>query len=253
LTAKTPAVLIKDLSYSYDGPKVLKDVSLEIPEGGLVSVVGRNGGGKSTLLKLILGLLEPQEGQLQVFGQAPHKVGHLMGYVPQRLDFDPTFPVTVMDVVLMGRLSRSRLFGWYRRSDRAAAHQALERVELTDLVERPFHALSGGQRQRVLVARALASQPRLLLMDEATSNVDLPSQTELYLLMRELAGEHTVITVTHDMNFISTGVERVICINRKAAIHPTAEVSDDRLCEAYGGQVRQVLHDHDNENGEAGS
>ena len=162
--ATHPVVSFKNVSFSYDGIQVLEDVSLTIDEGDFLSIVGPNAGGKTNLLKLILGLVKPTGGTVRVFGQPPPKVRSRIGYMPQHVSLDILFPVNVQDVVLMGRLGTGRKIGLHGRADREAAEEALRVVELYDVRHRPFAALSGGQRQRVLIARALASDPELLLL-----------------------------------------------------------------------------------------
>ena len=167
------AVLLRDVTFSYGGEPVLEDVNLSVGAREAVCIVGPNGGGKTTLVKLILGLLLPQRGEVRLFGQPPRLARLRVGYMPQHVQHDPLFPVTVMDIVLMGRLGRGGLgglLGWPGRADRRAARNALEQVGMDGFGRHPFAALSGGQRQRVLIARALCCEPELLLLDEPTSN-----------------------------------------------------------------------------------
>ncbi|MGD0384079.1 MAG: ATP-binding cassette domain-containing protein, partial [Thermoguttaceae bacterium] len=170
-----PVVSLRDVSFSYGHAPVLEDVSFDVGPLESMCIVGPNGGGKTTLVKLILGLLTPQAGDIRVFGRTPWQTRSNIGYMPQHVLHDPQFPVTVMDIVLMGRLGRrgfGGFFGWHDRDDRQAALESLEQVDMADFTHRPFASLSGGQRQRALVARALCSRPELLLLDEPTSNVD---------------------------------------------------------------------------------
>ncbi len=157
-----PVISLCNVSFSYGGVPALEDVNLSLEGRAAVCVVGPNGGGKTTLVKLILGLLRPQRGEVRVFGQPPHRSRLRAGYMPQHVQHDPQFPVTVMDIVLMGRLGRGGLgglMGWHGRADRRAARDALEQVGMADFGRRPFASLSGGQRQRVLIARAYAASP----------------------------------------------------------------------------------------------
>ena len=165
-------------------------------------IVGPNGGGKTTLVKLILGLLRPQRGEVRVFGQPPHRARLRVGYMPQHVQHDPQFPVTVMDIVLMGRLGQGVL-GWPGRADRRAAIDALAQVGMEEFRRRPFADLSGGQRQRVLIARALCCKPDLLLLDEPTSNVDSLVEARLLDLLRDLNRQMTIVMVSHDLGFVS--------------------------------------------------
>ncbi len=238
------AVVVKDVSFGYDAHPVLTDVTLTIDDGDFVSVVGPNGGGKTTLIKLMLGLLRPQTGTIQVLGGVPEKARTRVGYVPQYFQFDTRFPVRVIDVVLMGRLDRHPLWGHYRRIDREAAFDALAHVGLHDKRDDPFNSLSGGQRQRALIARALASQPKLFFLDEPTSNVDPAVQDELYALLCDLNKRLTILVVSHDIGFVSSFVKRVVCVNRTVQVHPTAELTGHTIAELYGSDMTLVRHDH---------
>ena len=243
--AAGPVVEVEDLWFAYNGQPVLRDVSMEIPRGELVSVVGPNGGGKTTLLKLMLGLLRPDRGTIRVLGLPPHRARPRVGYTPQHARFDPSFPASVLDVVLMGRLGRTSRVGPFRRADRRAAAEAMDEVGLARLARRPFEALSGGQRQLALIARALAGQPRLLLLDEPTSNLDVRVQSEFYDLLVALSRRMTVLLVSHDVGFVTRAVSKVACIRQTIAVHPTAEVTGEMMRSLYGHDVQAVRHDHD--------
>lgn len=239
------ALEARDLTFSYGGEApVLEDVTLAISEGDFVSLVGPNGGGKTTLLRLLLGLLSPTRGQVRLFGLAPERARRQVGYLPQHPQHDAHFPASVRDVVLMGRLARGHPRGLFGRADKTAAQQALNEVGLGDLGRRPFAALSSGQKQRVLLARALACAPRLLLLDEPTANLDSHVEGELYELLRELNRRLTVVLVSHDLGFVSRYVRTVVCVKRRVAVHPTSEITGDVIREMYGGEVRLVRHDH---------
>ncbi|MFH1035660.1 MAG: metal ABC transporter ATP-binding protein [Pseudomonadota bacterium] len=238
------AIDIRDLGFAYNGEPVLSEVNLTVAPRDFAAVVGPNGGGKTTLLKLILGLLTPSAGRLSVLGQTPAAARTLIGYMPQHPQMDYSFPVTVLDVVLMGRLGCGGGLGRYNRADRRAAGQALAQVGLAELGERPFHDLSGGQRQRVLIARALAGEPRLLLLDEPTANVDVRGEREVFELLKELNQHIVVVVVSHDLGFVSPYVQNVICVNRRVVSHPTSQVTGQVIADIYGGEVRMVRHDH---------
>jgi len=241
---KSAVVVLNHLSFSYNDLPVLEDVTLTVSEHDFLCVVGPNAGGKTTLLRLILGLLRPSDGTVRVFGEAPVRVRERMGYVPQNTRLDPEFPVRVIDVVLMGRLGRHRRFGPYSKSDRKAAEEAIRQVEMDELRNRPFSQLSGGQRQRVLIARALTTEPDLLLLDEPTASVDAVIETELYELLQQLNQRITIILVTHDLGFVSRYVKRVACVNRRVVVHPTNEVTGEMINSIYGRDVKMVRHDH---------
>jgi len=239
---ETPVISLQDVSFAFDDVPVVQDVSLSIHERELVSIIGPNGGGKTTLLRLILGLLKPDRGVVRVFGAPPVRVRRRIGYMPQRARHDPEFPVTVMDVVLMGRLER-HWGGPYRRADRTAALAGLAEVGLIDQAGRLFDTLSGGQRQRVLMARALASVPDLLILDEPTASVDAVVEARFYDILRELKRRMTILIVSHDLGFVADIVETVVCVNRRVVVHPTSEITGKMIQDIYGGDVRVVRHD----------
>ncbi|MBN2493382.1 MAG: ABC transporter ATP-binding protein [Deltaproteobacteria bacterium] len=239
-----PVIEIENLSFAYGPDPVLADVHLQIESGEFVSIVGPNGGGKTTLMRLILGLLEPSQGSVKLFGQPPARSRHRVGYMPQSMMYDAEFPASVIDVVLMGRLGGHRGFGPFRRSDRRGALRSLEEVGLADLARRPIADLSGGQRQRVLIARALASDPDLLMLDEPTNNIDLKAADDLYELLSRLNQRLTVVMVTHDIGFVSAKVRSVICVNRQVQFHPTSEITGECIREIYGSDVQLIRHDH---------
>jgi len=236
-------ISIENVSFAYDGATVLESVDLEIAARDFACFVGPNGGGKTTLLKLILGLLAPTSGRIRVFGGPPEPARRRIGYMPQSAQVDPSFPVSVMDVVLMGRMGRAEAVGPFRQSEREAAGKALAEVGLYDLRRRPFGALSGGQRQRTLIARALATEPEILLLDEPTASLDAVMEAELYELLRRLNERLTVVTVSHDLGFVSKFVKTVVCIKRCVVVHPTSEVTGEAILEMYGGDVCMIRHD----------
>ncbi len=238
------AVELDHVSFSYLGVPVLEDVSLRVPEGEFLGIVGPNAGGKSTLLKLILGLLEPTAGTVRVHGLPPCKGRADIGYVPQYPSFARDFPVTVEQVVLMGRLGKGRWFGGYSRADHQVAQRVMAETEVGDLADKRIHTLSGGQLQRVLVARALAAEPRILLLDEPTANIDQRVETDIFDLLKRLNARMTILLVSHDVTFISKYVQRVACLNRTLLCHTTEAVDADVLRALYGEDVRLVAHHH---------
>ena len=243
--AEQSAIEIRDLWFSYNGQPVLRDVNLRIERRELVGMVGPNGGGKTTLLKLVLGLLRPDRGEVRVLGRSPRQARPRVGYTPQHTTFDAKFPVNVMDVVLMGRMGRSVRLGPHRRRDVQAAEQALAEVGVAELRRRPFGQLSGGQRQRVMIARSLVSQPELLLLDEPTANLDAAVLQDLHPLLAQLHRQRTVVVVSHDVGFVSEAVGKVVCVHGAVAIHPTAELTGEVIRDLYGLDVRLIRHDHD--------
>jgi zinc transport system ATP-binding protein len=240
----TPAIEFDGVSFWYrPGVPVLTDASFRVDKGSTVCVIGPNGGGKTTLLYLALGLLRPGSGTVRVLGTAPESARKQIGYMPQHADFDDNFPVSVREVVLMGRL-RNGLFCRYGRADRDAAAGALEEMGVADLARRPFAALSGGQRQRVLIARALASHPQLLLLDEPTAYVDPAFAEQFYEIVRRLKERLTVVMVSHDLGVVSEGVDSVICVNRRVRVHPTSDLTGEVIQALYGSPHSLVRHDH---------
>ena len=238
-----------DVWFTYDGPWVLESVNVSVAEHDLVCVIGPNGGGKSTFLKLLLGLLEPDRGRVAVLGTTPMHARRRIGYMPQHAQLDPQFPVSVLDVVLMGRLADAPVVGPYRRRDREVARAALADVGLADVAARPYAALSGGQRQRVLIARALACEPELLLLDEPTANLDPSVQESLFELLGSLKQRVTILVVSHDVGFVSLFFRTVICIDHGAHTHVATELTAQQVTEMYGREVRLLHHrcyvDHD--------
>jgi zinc transport system ATP-binding protein len=239
-----PAIEFCNVSFSYDGHPALRGIELTIAERDFATVVGPNGGGKTTLLRLTLGLLRPATGTIRVFGLRPEEVRSRVGYVPQRSVSEQDFPARVIDVVLMGRLDGKRMLGPYSARDREAALAALGEVELLDHAARAFSDLSGGERQRTLIARALASEPDMLLLDEPTANLDVAMEEDLYRLLQRLHGRLTIVLVTHDLGFVSDFAETVICVKQTLACHETGALTGDMIREMYGRDVRVVLHDH---------
>ena len=235
-------VTVSHVSFSYDGVPVLEDVSFTIQERSFISIVGPNAGGKTTLLKLMLGLLQPSRGAIEVLGMPPAKARTRIGYMPQQVQLDLQFPVSVLDVVLMGRMGGGMRFGPYSGTDKAIALDSLRKLEMQDMKDRPFMALSGGQRQRVLIARALACEPEILLLDEPTANVDMVVETELFELLHEMSKTITVVVVSHDLGFVSHYVESVVCVNRRVMVHPTTAVTGEVIRDLYLSDVCMVRH-----------
>ena len=211
-----PPIVVQDVSFAYHGTPTLHNVTFTIQSGEFVGIIGPNGGGKTTLLKLILGFLKPYSGSIKVFDQSPQEARGLLAYVPQNLGFDKQFPISVLELVLSGRLAKLSWYGTYSANDKKAACTALEMVGLLDYQSRPFGTLSSGQAQRVLIARALASQPKLLLLDEPTASVDTQSEADIHDILKDLKGEMTVLMVTHEIGAIIKDVQRVICVQGEA-------------------------------------
>lgn len=244
MTDAQPAVELKQVYFRYLSDWVLDDVSLTIEEGDFVGLVGPNGGGKTTLLRLVMGMLHPEAGSIRVFGKTPSRAVVSIGYVPQHMGLDRDFPIRVCEVVLSGRLSQSRWGIRYGREDRTHACEALAEVGMEAHWQDHFGSLSGGQRQRVLIARALANQPRLLIMDEPTSNVDSLSQQQIYDLLHRINQRCTLVLVSHDLGVVSSHVNKVACLNHRLVTHPTADVDGAVIQDLYGAHVHFVDHAH---------
>ncbi|MCI5166971.1 MAG: ABC transporter ATP-binding protein [Candidatus Electrothrix sp. GM3_4] len=240
---KNAAVQIRNLSYSYDDIPVLTDVHLDIFPGDTASIIGPNGGGKTTLIKLILGLTSPDRGTVLVYGNNPVHERTRIGYVPQHARYDPNFPISIMEVVCMGRIGNS-LSGRYTRHDKDVALEALHAVNLAHLAKRSFSALSGGQRQRVLIARALAAEGDILILDEPTASLDNQSEQQLFTLLNGLNKDMIILMVTHEIGVSSSFFQRVICVNNQVHVHPTSELTGELLRDMYGGDLRMIRHDH---------
>lgn len=234
----------RDLKFSYDQHPVLSRVNISIPQGDFICIVGPNGSGKTTLLKLSLGLIKPTQGSIEIFGKKPTQVSHRIGYVPQHPRLDPLFPVSALDVTLMGRLGSARSWGPWQKDDTQQALTALDEVGLADRADRHFASLSGGQKQRVLIARALAGNPDLLLLDEPTAGLDAHVEEGFYRLLEDLNKRLTIVMVSHDLGFVSGFVRSVICVGQDVVVHPTSEITGEVIADLYGSDMRLVRHDH---------
>ena len=226
-------VEIKNIWFAFNGQTVLEDVSLDIRPGDFIAMIGPNGGGKTTLLKLMLGLLRPNKGTIRVLGDPTAKASHHIGYVSQDVHINRSFPITAIDVVLMGKLKPGKRWAKSSVQDRTDALDALERMEIADCASSKIGELSGGQRQRVFIARALVTQPKVLLLDEPTASIDAKGQAEFYRLLKELNKDITILVVSHDLVAISTYVKSVACVNKRLHYHHQAEITGEMLEEMY--------------------
>ncbi|ROQ90699.1 metal ABC transporter ATP-binding protein [Desulfosoma caldarium] len=236
--------LVRQVTFAYNNHPVLEGVDLTIHAGDFAAVIGPNGGGKTTLIKLLLGLLKPQKGSVTLFGETPAKTVHRVGYVPQDAHLHRFFPLTVLELTLMGRLGPGHFYRRYTAEDLKAAEAALDRMEMLPYRKARLDELSGGQRQRVFIARALASQPDALFLDEPAAGVDSAGQTDLYTHLKELNERLTILVVTHDLLVLSSYVKSVVCVNRSLVHHPSPEVTEDILRFGYPCPVELLAHGH---------
>lgn len=237
-------IIFENVSFSYKQRNILENVNLLIQKGDFACLVGPNGGGKTTLLKLILGLIKPDKGMIRLFGKLSDKAGPNIGYMPQHTHLDTDFPATVMDVVLMGRLAKRTL--WFSKKDRVKALIAIDEVGMTADVNTSFSELSGGQKQRILIARALCSCPDILLLDEPTANVDPQTEKNLFSILQKLNSKITILLVSHDLGFVSKYVKSVIFVNHQVAIHPTNRMNGTLIKNIHQRDFKMVRHDHSN-------
>jgi len=238
-----PVIETKDLDVFYGNVKALSGINLAVDEKEFLGIIGPNGGGKSTLLKVLLGLVRPAHGTVKVFGRSPEEVRNTIGYVPQFSKFDKRFPINVVDVVLMGCLSaRKGLFHRYSRQEREKVENIMCELGIQDLRHRQIGQLSGGQLQRVLIARALAVEPKIMLLDEPTASVDAASREQIYRILNRLNDKITIIVVTHDMEVVSSYIKSIACLNVELHYHGEAKLDDNTIRQVYGGPVDLIAH-----------
>jgi zinc transport system ATP-binding protein len=236
------AVTMENVDFSYDGIPVLENVNITVEQKDFLAIIGPNGGGKTTMLKLILGVLEPKRGTIRIFGRKPKLARQFVGYLPQIFTFDFDFPIDVMEVVLMGRLGRRGIGRRYTEADTKAGVDALRKVGMQDFKDSEIGKLSGGQRQRVFIARALVSEPKLLLLDEPVASVDTQWQQSFYELLYELNKEISIIMVTHDISVVSTYIDKIACVNRKLYYHGSKKEGMHKIAELYECPVQLISH-----------
>ncbi|WP_414150764.1 metal ABC transporter ATP-binding protein [Acetobacterium carbinolicum] len=240
---KNKVVQVDNLTVYYGQTPAIAGVCLDVYEGEYLGIIGPNGGGKTTLLKTILGINPPTEGTVQIYGEPIAKKRTLMGYVPQYAAMHKTFPITVFEVVLTGRIKAGfKPFFHYSEEDKEIVVNLLAKVGLSDLANRQISQLSGGEFQKMLIARALAVKPKLLLLDEPTASVDAVSREQIYGLLEELNKEMTIILVTHDLLAVSSYVGRLACLNTKLVYHGEPELTEDVVNHLYGCAVDLIAH-----------
>jgi len=244
---------VKNLSFIANGQKILSNISFEIFKGEYIAIIGPNGGGKTTLIRILLGLNQPSSGTINLFGKKlkEFKEWHKIGYVPQRASHvDVNFPATVLDIVNMGLTSKKRFFSKTKNEDKRAVEDAMIKMDIFDLKNKMVGTLSGGQRQRVMIARALASNPEILILDEPNTGVDMVSQKRFYALLSKLNKEDkiTILFITHDIGVIADDIGRMFTINQKAIIcnDPKKILSCEDMSKLYGIDAH-LIHNHKHE------
>lgn len=220
---------IKNLSFAYEKETILENINLHVEKKEFLAIIGPNGGGKSTLLKLLLGILKPKEGTITIFDKKPSKSLTDMGYVPQNTNINTDFPIRVIDVVTMGHIGDIK-------KEKICALESLKQVGMANFSNHKIGSLSGGQRQRVMIARALCAHPKILLLDEPTSNIDIKGQKEIYNLLKKLNEHISIIVVSHDISVILEYATSVLHVNKSAAFHDVSKkkrfhTEEEHFCE----------------------
>lgn len=235
-------VKLENVWVHYDSVPVLEAINLSIESNDFLGIIGPNGGGKTTLLKVILGLIKPSRGRVTVLGMSPERGRKHIGYISQVNLFDHDFPISVLEVVLMGRYNKSGLFQRYSEEDRKTAIAALKTVEMLGYKDRQVGKLSGGEQQRVFIARALATSPELLLLDEPTASIDPTMQAEFYELLDQLKESMAIVLVSHDVSAVSIYVNDIACLNRQLFYHGSKEISAEELEKTYHCPIQLIAH-----------
>lgn len=236
---------ITNINFSYKKDKILDNINLKVQEGDFLAIIGPNGGGKSTLLKLILGLEKYKVGNIKIFDENISKNISKIGYVPQNTNINTNFPIKVLDVVMMGHIHEKKTFWGHKQSEKLCAKGALQKVGMQDFANTKIGSLSGGQRQRVMIARALCANPKILILDEPTASIDVEGQKQIYELLQVLNKSISVIVVSHDISVILSYASKVAHINKKLVFHDISSKKntfnkDEHFCEV---EMLQLLGD----------
>lgn len=239
---KDTIVELENVYFAYTNVSVLEDINITVKQNDFLGIIGPNGGGKTTILRIILGLLEPDKGKVYVFGTSAKKARQHIGYLPQHITFDFDFPISVSEVVLMGRLGKRGIGRKYTKTDISVCMAALQKVGMQQYKNTELGKLSGGQRQRVFIARALSTEPKLLLLDEPVSSVDTQWQQTFYELLHDLNKEITIVLVTHDISVVSTYIDKIACLNKKLYYHGSKKEGMHKISEMYECPVQLITH-----------
>jgi len=253
LKFKVPIFDVKNLAFNVRGITILENISFEIFSGEYIAIIGPNGGGKTTLIRMLLGLDKPSSGEVRIYGKKlkDFKEWHKIGFVPQRASLiDENFPATVEDIVKMGRVAKRGILSSFSKEDAKKVHDAMVKMDIVDLKSKMVGKLSGGQRQRTMIARALASSPEILILDEPNTGVDMVSQQRFYKLLSELNKDEniTIVFITHDVGVIADDIGRLFTINQKATIcnNPKETLSCEDMSALYGIEAH-LIHNHKHE------
>ena len=237
------AILIKNMNFFYGKKEILKNINVEFQKNKFIGIIGPNGGGKTTLLKLLLGLLKPTSGQIKLFGKDVNLVRNKIGYVPQYNNFDFQFPINVYDVVISGRLKfKNKFFPFYNKKDKEIVNKTLSLLGIKDLSKNPIKNLSGGQRKRAFIARALVTDPELIILDEPTSDIDKKAEKNVYKLLKKLSKYKTIIMVSHDIGVISSYIDGIACLNKELHYHNSNKITGKMLEQTYKCPVDIIAH-----------
>ena len=244
MTTNNPILQLRDVAVAYDGTEVLQQASLSVLKNDFLGIIGPNGGGKTTLVKVMLGLLPPARGEVRYFRDHDEVESLRMGYLPQYSTFDTKFPISVNEVILSGLLTNRRGICCYSRVDRERADELLSLLHLTSEARRSIGELSGGQRQRALIGRALICEPEVLILDEPSTYIDQEHQEQLYELLADINRRCAVVLVSHDIGTVLRNVRNIVCVNRSVHYHPADEVNEELLKESFGCPFQLVAHGH---------
>jgi zinc transport system ATP-binding protein len=242
---------VRDVSFRYGQHTVLENISFSVKEGEYLGIIGPNGGGKTTLIKIMIGLLHPLTGNVRIFGEDIRRFNarHQIGYVPQRAAHEEMyFPVSVEEIVWSGRTAHIGIFRTRKREDHMAVREAMKIADVLGFKDRPIGELSGGERQKVFIARALATRPKILILDEPVVGVDVVSKDRFYSFIKHLNVDHgiTIILVSHDLGAIANEVTDILCLNKSLICHgpPQEFIKEEFIQQIYGKEVKSIFHDH---------